>query len=101
MTRTVTTSPVELAHRSSGGIDVSLVWFRRNGHDTALVRVVDQHESEWFEIPTEPHLALDVYYHPFFYCDFSSSDSGTARSWWPEQREEDGNGRGWLHRSRR
>jgi hypothetical protein len=64
----------ELAHRSSGGIDVTLVWVRRGGSDEILVCVSDGRRGAYFEIPAEPHLALDVYYHPFFYRDFSTVD---------------------------
>lgn len=69
----------ELAHRSTGSIDVTLFWIRRNGFDEALVCVCDRSEGAYFEIPVEPHLALDVYYHPFFYRDFSTVDYVDAR----------------------
>jgi hypothetical protein len=95
----MSTGATEFAHRSSAGIDVSLVWL--DGGDRAVVRVCDEREGAYFEIPTEPHLALDVYYHPFFYRDFSRIEIGTADLQPFEQREEERNGRGWLHRSRR
>ena len=69
MTRQVTQRWTELAHRSSGGIDVTLMW---DGHeDKTVVRVCDRRHGESFEIPTEPYLAFDVYTHPFVYRDFS------------------------------
>jgi hypothetical protein len=64
----------ELAHRSNGGIDVTLVWVHRGGVDEILVCVSDHRRGAYFEIPAEAHLALDVYYHPFFYRDFSTVD---------------------------
>jgi hypothetical protein len=79
MTRFPTTTRTELAHRSSDGIDVTLVWVRAGGADETLVCVSDQREGAYFEIPTEPYLALDVYYHPFAYRDFSTVDYEDSR----------------------
>ena len=79
MTGFPTTSRTELAHRSSAGVDVTLMWVRREGYDEVLVCVCDQREGAYFEIPTRPHLALDVYYHPFVYRDFSTIDYEDSR----------------------
>lgn len=68
------TTRAELAHRSSAGIDVTLVWVRRGDVDEALVCVYDSRDGVYFEISAEPYLALDVYHHPFFYRDFSTVD---------------------------
>jgi hypothetical protein len=65
----------ELAHRSSSGIDVTLVWVRRAGVEQALVCVHDQSEGCYFEIAAKPSLALEVYYHPFIYRDLSVFDT--------------------------
>ena len=55
-----TTSPwTELANRSSDGLDVTLVWAKRDGRDEA-----DFREGDYFEIPAAPDRALDAYYHP-------------------------------------
>ncbi|HEX6703103.1 MAG TPA: hypothetical protein VF101_20430 [Gaiellaceae bacterium] len=64
----------ELAHRSADGVDVTLVWFRRDDAEETLVFVSDQRQGAYFEIAAEPHLALDVYYHPFAYRDLSTVD---------------------------
>jgi hypothetical protein len=69
-----THTPTELAHRSNGGLDVTLVWVQEGGEDRAVVCVSDTREGAYFEIPTEAYLALDVYYHPFAYRDFGSVD---------------------------
>jgi hypothetical protein len=69
----------ELAHRSSGGVDVTLLWARQRGVDRILVRVCDGREGAYFEIPAEPYLALDVYRHPFAYRDFSTVDRHDSR----------------------
>ena len=79
ITRLPTTTRTELARRSSAGIDVTLVWVRGGTADEALVCVSDQREGAYFEIPAEPHVALDVYYHPFFYRHSSTVDYEDSR----------------------
>ena len=69
----------ELAHRTNGGIDVTLMWLARSGVDKALVSVCDPQEGAYFEIEAEPYLALDVFYHPYFYRDFSTFDVEDSR----------------------
>jgi hypothetical protein len=69
----------ELAHRSAHGVEVTLVWVRDEGADETVVFVSDHREGSYFEIPTEPYLALDVYYHPFAYRDFSTVDYEDSR----------------------
>jgi len=59
----------ELASRSGDGLDVTLVWARRDGNDELVVTVTDHREQEYFEIPAEPARALEVYHHPFAYRD--------------------------------
>jgi len=69
----------ELAHRSSDGMDVTLLWAQDNGEDKVVVCVCDRREGAYFEIPTKPYLALDVYYHPFAYRSFSTVDYEDSR----------------------
>jgi hypothetical protein len=64
----------ELASRSNDGLDVTLVWAKRDGQDEVVVSVTDHREGAYFEIPAEPARALDVYYHPFAYRDLSTLD---------------------------
>ena len=52
---------------------------QEGGEDRAVVCVCDTREGAYFEIPTEPHLALDVNYHPFAYRDFSTVDYDDSR----------------------
>jgi hypothetical protein len=73
------TTMKELAHRSADGIDVTLVWVRSHGVDYTVVYVSDHREGTYFEIPAEAHLALDVYYHPYAYRDFSTVDYEDSR----------------------
>lgn len=69
-----TTTRTELAHRSSDGVDVTLVWATEGGENQVVVSVCDRRGDAYFEIHAEPYLALDVYYHPFAYRDFSTVD---------------------------
>jgi hypothetical protein len=79
MTELSTHTPTELAHRSSQGLDVTLVWVREGAADRAVVCVSDTREGSYFEISAEPYLALDVYYHPFAYRRFSTVDYDDSR----------------------
>lgn len=74
MTKHSTTERTELAYRASEGIEVTLTWVHANGENETVVSVYDRREGAYFEIPTQPRRALDVYYHPFAYRDFSSVD---------------------------
>jgi hypothetical protein len=67
---------IELAQRSSAGIDVTLLW---GGADEVVVCVCDQRDGAYFEIPTDARLALQVYYHPFAYRDSSTLDYEDSR----------------------
>jgi hypothetical protein len=79
MNKHSTTKRTELAQRASDGMDVRLVWVHGGGEDAAVVSVNDSRAGVYFEIPTERHLALDVYYHPFAYRDFSTVDYAYGR----------------------
>jgi hypothetical protein len=68
------TTRTELANRSADGLDVTLFWLRGEGVDETIVCVCDSRAGAYFEIPAERYLALDVYYHPFAYRDFSQLD---------------------------
>src|SRR5262245_2479152 len=75
----LSTSRIELAHRSTDSLDVTLVWVHGDGADEAVVCVCDRENGAYFEIPAAPYLALDVYYHPFAYRDFSTLDYADSR----------------------
>lgn len=79
MPRQSTETRTELAHRSSEGMDVTLIWVHGAERDKAVVCVCDQREGAYFEIPTEDYLALEVYQHPFAYRDFSTVDYEDSR----------------------
>ena len=69
----------ELARRSNDGIDVTLRWVQDGGEVKTVVCVCDRREGAYFEIPAESYLALDIYYHPFAYRDFSTIDVADSR----------------------
>ena len=53
----------ELAHRESGGLEVSLVWDPTD--DALTVVVIDWRTGEAFDFSPERRRALDAFYHPF------------------------------------
>ena len=59
----------ELAHRSNGGVEVTLYWHPLA--DELRVSVCDERRGAYFEIRPERDSALDVYYHPYAYLDWS------------------------------
>ena len=60
----------ELAHRSEGGVDVTLFWHQ----DTEELRVCvrDQKRGAYFEFEPEAVHALEAFYHPYSYGSLSS-----------------------------
>ena len=60
----------ELAQRTHKGVEVTLSWQPET--DELLVSLFDQKHGAYFEIRPERYLALDVYYHPYAYLDFSA-----------------------------
>lgn len=71
MATPTTISYTELDHRSDEFAEVTLVWVTGDGVDETVVCVLAKHEDAYFEISTEPYLALDVFNHPFAYRDFA------------------------------
>ena len=62
----------ELAYRENDGIEVSLLWSRR---DNALrVVVYDARTEEAFELPVTREKALDVFRHPFAHAAWRGVD---------------------------
>lgn len=72
MTEISTHAPAELAHRSSLGPDVTLIWVHDGDEDKAVVRVRDTQDRAYLEI-AEPYL------HPLAYRDLSTVDDGDSR----------------------
>lgn len=60
----------ELAQRTHKGVEVTLSWQPETNE--LLVSLCDHKHGAYFEIRPEHYLALDVYYHPYAYLDFSA-----------------------------
>ena len=60
------TTMTELAHRSSNGIDVALLWSKATGR--LVVSVADQRDGSTFTVDAPSEKALDVFHHPFAYA---------------------------------
>ena len=76
MTATTITSDVELAHRTSDGIHVSLLWNRLTNR--VRVRVLDERSDKGFELEVDGGSALDAYHHPFAYAAAELTDKLAA-----------------------
>ena len=79
MTERTTHKRKELAHRTGAGVDVTLVWVHCDNEDATVICVCDSRDGTYFEIPAEPDVALDVYYHPYAYRDVSTIDYHDGR----------------------
>jgi hypothetical protein len=66
----MTTSPAtqrrELAHRTTNGIDVTLLWTEST--NTVAVAVLDTHCGEELEFEVDGSCALDAFNHPYTYA---------------------------------
>jgi hypothetical protein len=60
----------ELAHRSYGGIEVTLFWHPDTEELTLCV--CDHGRGAYFEFEPEAAHALDAFYHPYSYASLSS-----------------------------
>jgi hypothetical protein len=67
----------ELAHRENDGVEVVLFWHRPT--DELTVTVSDERKGASFELPAEPHQALDVFNHPYAYAAFQGLTHQEAR----------------------
>ena len=56
----------ELAHRSTNGIDVTLLWSEST--NTVAIAVVDTHSGEELEFEVDGARALDAFSHPYAYA---------------------------------
>lgn len=69
----------ELAHRSSNGVDVQLLWARST--NTVSVYVYDEAHDDEFELVVEPGTsALDVFMHPYAYAAWRGIDYGELKA---------------------
>jgi hypothetical protein len=63
---TTITQKTELAHRTSEGIHVYLLWNQLSSRVT--VRVFDERTNNGFELEVDGRDALDAFNHPFAYA---------------------------------
>jgi hypothetical protein len=56
----------ELAHRSTNGIEVTLVWTEST--NTVAIAVLDTHSGEEVEFEVDGCRALDAFNHPYAYA---------------------------------
>jgi hypothetical protein len=66
MTTTAGTEPRELAHRSTNGIEVTLLWTEST--NTVAIAVADTHSGEELEFEVHGSHALDAFNHPYAYA---------------------------------
>jgi hypothetical protein len=56
----------ELAHRTSDGLEVTLLWTKPT--DTVTLEIVDFRSGERLEVEVAKHAALDAFNHPYVYA---------------------------------
>jgi phosphotransferase system HPr-like phosphotransfer protein len=56
----------ELAHRSTNGIEVTLLWTEST--NTVAIAVLDTHSGEELEFEVDGARALDAFNHPYAYA---------------------------------
>lgn len=65
-TPTRESTPRELCHRSSDGIEVTLWWLADD--DRLQVAVVDKKLNRSFQLPVDADRAMRVFNHPYLYA---------------------------------
>jgi hypothetical protein len=78
LTANVSTERRELAHRTSDGIDVTLLWSKPSTRVT--IALLDSHSAEALEFEVDGGAALDAFNHPYAYAATGSSASSPRRA---------------------
>jgi hypothetical protein len=69
-------APLDLAHRTSNGLEVVLLW---DGSDGLRLLVSDACTGESFELAgLDGRTAMDAFHHPFAYADALGIELGAA-----------------------
>jgi hypothetical protein len=76
MTASAATERRELAHRSTNGIDVTLLWLKSS--NVVTIAVIDSHSGEELEFEVGGRFALDAFNHPYAYAATSRVRSARA-----------------------
>ena len=66
MTTSAAAEQRELAHRTTNGIDVTLLWTEST--NSVAVAVLDTHSGEGLEFEVDGSRALDAFNHPYAYA---------------------------------
>jgi hypothetical protein len=66
MTPTAFTKRRELAHRTSDGIEVTLLWSKPSSR--VIIAVLDTRSNEALEFDVDGSAALDAFNHPYAYA---------------------------------
>jgi len=76
MTATAINERHELAHRTSDGIEVTLLWTKATNR--VAIAVADTHSGEELEFEVDGARALDAFNHPYAYAATVRVHSGRA-----------------------
>ena len=76
MTATAITERRELDHRTTDGIEVTLLWSKAS--DRITIAVVDTRSDEALEFEVDSSAALDAFKHPYAYAAALHADDGTV-----------------------
>ena len=76
----------ELDHRSSGGIDVRLLWNSQT--NLVSVAVEDERAGESFQLTVDGVDALDAFRHPYAYVHHPQPNRARGHAHQPERRTE-------------
>jgi hypothetical protein len=76
MTATTFTDRRELDHRTSDGIEVTLLWSKPS--DRITIAVVDTRSDEALEFEVDGNAALDAFNHPYAYAPQVTGAATTA-----------------------
>ena len=79
MTTSAATDRRELAHRSTNGIDVSLLWTKSS--NVVTIAVIDSHSAEELEFEVAGRFALDAFNHPYAYAATARVKARARRGW--------------------
>jgi hypothetical protein len=66
MATSTVTERRELAHRTTNGIDVTLLWTKST--NAVAIAVVDTHSGDELEFDVDGSQALDAFNHPYAYA---------------------------------
>jgi hypothetical protein len=76
MTATAFSDRRELAHRTSDGIEVTLLWSKAS--DRITIAVVDTRSDQALEFDVDGGAALDAFHHPYAYAAALHTGDGTV-----------------------